>query len=250
MKNYFLFNYLIVSFREYFFIFFTAIILLFVSYTKVLSDESVFTINNVKVEGTIDLKFSREKYLDKAFLKSFKILMTRILLSRDLEKVNNLKLKQIKNLISRFQILDEKYTKNEYKVNIKIFYNNDKVKKFLGRKNISYSEPENISAVFYPVLFINGEIQNFNENFFYKNWNKVEIKNEMINFILPLEDLEDFSKIIQMRDNIEELDIDTFIYKYDVKNYVFALIEFQNEELYIHLKTNFRNKKINKNIFF
>ena len=46
-------------------------------------------INNVQVEGVIDLNFSREKYLNKAFIDSFsKLLMTKILLSRDLEKVN------------------------------------------------------------------------------------------------------------------------------------------------------------------
>ena len=52
------------------------------------------------------------------------------------------------------------------------------------KKNISFSQPENISAVFFPALFINGEIQNFNENYFYKNWTEVIIKNELINFIL------------------------------------------------------------------
>ena len=46
------------------------------------------------------------------------------------------------------------------------------------------------------MLIINDEIQNFKENFFYRQWTKVKINNELINFILPLEDLEDISKII------------------------------------------------------
>ena len=75
-------------------------------------------------------------------------------------------------------------------------------------------------------------------------------KNETINFILPLEDLEDISKIIEMKNKIEELNIDTFINKYGVKNYVFALMDYQNKKLKIHLKTNFNNNKVSKNVFY
>ena len=247
MKNNLLLKYLIIYLREYIFIFLTATTFLFITSTKSFSEENVFIINNVEVEGTVDLNFSREKYIDKAFLNSFEILMTKILLARDLSRVSDIKLKEIKNLISSFQILEESYSKDEYKVNIKILYNNVKIKKFLSKKNISFSQPENISALFYPVLFVNGEIQNFNENFFYKEWTKVVIKNETINFILPLEDLEDISEIIKMKSRIEELNIDNLVNKYDIKNYVFALMDYQEKKLSVHLKINFNNNKINTN---
>ena len=248
MKNYLLLKYLITFLREYIFIFLTATIFLFITLSKSFSQESVFTINNVQVEGRVDLNFSREKYLNKAFSNSFEILMTKILLTRDLKKMNDIELEQIKKLVSSFQILDESYSKDIYKINIKILYNDIKVKKLLGQKNILFSQPENISAVFYPVLFIDGDIQNFNENFFYRKWTEVTIKNELINFMLPLEDLEDISQIIEMKNNIEDLNIDLLINKYDIKNYVFALMDYQNEKLNIHLKTNFNNNKISKNI--
>ena len=141
MKNYLLLKYLISFLREYIFIFLTATIFLFTTSTKSFSEENVFIINNVKIQGTVDLNFSREKYLNKAFLDSFEILMTKVLLSRDLKKVSDIKLKQIKNLMSSFQILEESYSKNEYKANIKILYNDVKVKKFLSKKNISFSQP-------------------------------------------------------------------------------------------------------------
>ena len=176
--------------------------------------------------------------------------MNKILLSRDFTKINNTKLKQIKSLINSFQILEESYRNDEYKAKIKIFYSYDKVKKFLSQKNISFSQPENISVLFYPVLFIDEKIQNFNENFFYKKWTEVTINNKTINFILPLEDLEDISKIIAMKDRIEELKIEKLVNKYDIKNYVFALMDYQNKKLTIHLKTNFNNNKISKNISY
>ena len=211
MKNYLLLKYLITFLREYIFIFLTATIFLLVTLSKSFSQENVFTINDVAIEGRVDLNFSREKYLNKAFLNSFEILMTKILLTRDLKKVNNIKLDQIKKMVSSFQILEESYSKDIYKINTKILYNGAKIKKLLGQKNILFSQPESISAVFYPVLFIDDVIQNFNENFFYKQWENVVIKNEIINFILPLEDLDDSSKIIEMENSIEDLNIDLFI---------------------------------------
>ena len=250
MKSYLLLKYLVDNLREYIFIFFTATIFLFILFTKSFSEENVFTINNVTVKGEIDLNFSREKYINKAFLNSFEILMNKILLSRDLTKINNIKLKQIKSLINHFQILEESYRKDEYKAKIKIFYSDVKIKKFLRQKNISFSQPENISAVFFPVFFINDEMQNLNDNFFYKYWTEIEIKNELINFILPLEDLEDISKIMKMKNRIEELDVDTLVNKYDVKSYVFALMDYQDKKLNIHVKTNFNNNKISKNFLY
>ena len=134
-----LLKYLITFLREYIFIFLTATIFLFITLSKSLSqEENVFTISNVQVEGRVDLNFSREKYLNKAFLNSFEILMTKILLTKDLKKISNIKLDQIKKLINSFQILEESYSKDIYKINTKILYNDVKVKKFLGRKNISF----------------------------------------------------------------------------------------------------------------
>ena len=250
MKNYLILEYLTDFFKKYIFILFISTIILFITFTKSFCEENVFTINNVTVKGEIDLDFSREKYINKAFSNSFEILMNKILLTRDLKKVDNIKLRQIKNLISSFQILEESYSKDLYKVKMKIFYNENKIKKFLVKKNISFSQPENISAIFFPVLFVNNELKSFNENFFYKQWEHVEIENELINFILPLEDLEDISKITKMRDRIEKLDVDVLVNKYDIKNYAFALMDYQDKKLNIYLKTNFNNNKISKNVLY
>ena len=121
MKNYLVLKYLTVLLKKYTFIFLTAIIFT-ISHSTSFSEENVFTINNVKVKGTINLNFSRNKYLNQAFLNSFRILMNRILLTRDLGKVDNTDLKQVKKLINSFQILEESYRKEIYSASIKIFY--------------------------------------------------------------------------------------------------------------------------------
>ena len=246
MKNFLLSNRLIEISKKIIFI----LLISAVFFTKSFSAENIFTVSNIKVEGPIDLSFSRDNYLNKAFRDSFQVLMEKILLTRDLTKIKNIELKEIKNLINRFQIIEETYRKNQYTGSIKIFYNDIKVKKFLSRKNISFSQSENIPAVFFPVLFINNEVRSFDENFFYKRWLDVEIKNKLINFILPLEDLDDISKIVKMKNRIEEMDVDDLVNKYDIKNYVFALADYKDLKLNVHLKIKFNNNKVNKNVLY
>ena len=176
--------------------------------------------------------------------------MSKILLSKDLNKINNIKLNKIKDLINSFQILKETYQGDEYKATFKIFYNDIKVKKLLGQRNISFSLPKKISAVFFPILFANEEIQYFNNNFFYKQWTTVEIKNELINFILPVENLDDISTLKEIKNKIDELNVESFVNKYNIKNYVFTLMHHENKLLNIYLVANFNNKKTNKNITY
>ena len=243
-------KYLAIKLREYIFITLTVIIFLLISFSKSFSDENVFIINNVEVKGPIDVDFSRDKYINKAFINSFEILMSKILLTKDLTKVSNIKLNKIRDLINSFQILEETYQKQEYKAIFKISFNDVKIKKLLRQKNVLFSQPKNISAVFYPILFINDELQTFDENFFYKQWTTVAIKNELINFILPLEDLDDIYKIKEMKNSVEELDIDDLINKYNISNYVFTLMNYQNKQLNIYFKTNFNNNERSKNISY
>ncbi len=250
MSIYLLLNNLNISLKKYIINILLIIIFFSLPLNKSHSEENVFTINDVKVKGTINLNFSREKYLNKAFSKSFKILMNRILLTRDLNKVENVKLKTIKKLIISFQIIEENYNKDLYKINIKVTYNENKLKDFLSKKNISFAKSEKITVVFFPLLYKNNIMQDFSENFFYKNWNKVKIENEVINFILPIEDLEDILKITKMKNNLEDLKIDSLVNKYNVDNYVFAMMDYNKNNFKIYLKINFNNNKITKNILY
>ena len=215
-----MFIYLIIEYQKKIFIIFIATLFLLTTQSNSYSeDDSIFT-NTVEVEGPINVNFSRNKYIDQAFLKSFEILMSKVLLSKDLSKINDIKLNKIKNLINSFQILEEIYRKEKYKATLKVSFNVMKVKKFLGSKNISFSQPKKITAIFFPMLFINEEIQHFNENYFYNEWMEYKIENEIINFILPLEDLDDFTAIKSAKNKIEELDFDNFVNKYNTKNTV------------------------------
>ena len=248
MENYLIINNLITKTRQYIYIVLTATIFLFVNNNKSFSIENIFVIDQVQVEGKVDKNFSREKFINTAIINSFEMLKNEILLSKDLTKVRNLKLKDIKSLVSSFQIIEEKYEKDQYKVNFKIFYDDEKIKDLLREKNISFSQPKNISIIFLPVLFVNGEMFDLHDNYFYKKWNEININNKTINFILPLEDLDDILKISKMQNVTDEINLSDLVKKYDVTNYALALMNFNNKNLKVYIKTNFNNNEISKNI--
>jgi len=243
-------KYLITKILQYIFIILASTIFLLLFYSKSFSEENVFTIDEVKVNGTFDINFSREEYIDKVFLESYKMLMSKILLSSDFNKLSLLSLNRIKNLISNFQILNETYIDGKYIGTYKVYFNEKKVKKFLNRNNVSFSQPKKIIAIFYPVLFIDNKLQDFTNNYFYKYWNEIKIKNELISFILPIEDLDDVYKIKKMKNSFEELNIKNIVEKYNIDNYAFAFIENENNKLNVYLKTNFNKNKISKNISY
>ena len=215
-------NFLSRALRQYIFIISAATILLLNSYSKSFSEENIFLVDKVKVGGKVDINFSRDKYINKAFIESFEILMSKILVSSDLNKIKNIKLNKIKELINSFQIVEEKYIKGKHEVIFKIFYNEQKIKKFLANKNISFSQPREIPAILYPVLFVED----------------------------PLEDLDDLSKIQEMKNKIEDLNVTRIVSRYNSENYVFLFMDYKNKKLKTHIKLNFDNNKINQNITY
>jgi len=243
-------KYFLNTIRQYIFIILTATVILLILQTKIFSQENIFKVEKVKVAGLEDINFSRDKYINRAFSKSFKMLMSKILVSSDLKKIKNVKSNKIKSLINSFQITEEKYEKGEYSAAFTIVYNEKKLTKLLANKNISFSQPRKISSVIFPILFIEDQLQNFNENFFYNKWLEIEIENEIIEFILPLEDLDDLEKIQKMKNRIEDFDISDVIKKYNENNYVFLFMDYKNKKLNTYLKTSFENNVISKNISY
>ena len=244
-----MFKFLKQSVRQYIFIIFTATILLIIPFSKSFSQENIFTVEEVIIKGLIDKNFNRDKYINKALKKSLKMLMSKILVSSDLNKIKNLKAQDIKYLINSFQVLKEDYDRDEYEIKLKIFYNEKKIKEMLRNKRISYSQPNRVKAVIIPALFIAGEIKSFQQNYFYKMWNK-NIKNELVEFIMPLEDLEDFSKIKKMKDKINDLNLIQIANKYNEENYIFLFMDYENEVMKIYVKTRLEGNKISKNLLY
>ena len=67
---------------------------------------------------------------------------------------------------------------------------------------------------------------------------------------MPVEDLDDINKIKEIKNNIEDLDVEDIVKKYNIRNYVFAFMQNENKKLNIYLKTNFNDNQVSKNISY
>ena len=86
------------------FLFILITLMIFFKTGNVLSEQSIFTVNNLKM---IKKNYNNNDDLtNDAFKKGFKKLNKKILLDKDFKKIEKTSLKTIKNLISHYQILN------------------------------------------------------------------------------------------------------------------------------------------------
>ena len=151
-------------------------------------------------------------------------------------------------MIDSFTISDEKFINNEYFAKLETTFNKKKVLKFLERKGVFPSIPIKNKVLLIPIL-VDEEKENiylFNDNVFYEKWNKEKKNYQLLEYLLPSEDLEDLNKIQEMSSSIETYDFTNLITKYDLKDYIILIIYKNKNEVKILSKINLNNSlKIN-----
>ena len=216
---------------------------------NVLCAESIFTVNNIQVNKNAFK--NKEELINIAFKKGFEKLNNKILLEKDHDKIKNLSLRNIKNLVSHYQIVK---SDNEMKQNfelINLYFKRDKMYNFYSKNNIKYSDVSGKIIKILPVLLLDNEIFIYDNNFFYDNWliNKDEKKNENIDYIFPLENLETIETIKNNQDNLELINLNEIFDKDIEKDNLLVIINYDKQKTNFFLKGTISSKKIVKNLF-
>ena len=139
---------------------------------NVFSSNNIFNVDNILVKN--DKNLSRQKILDNAFEKGFKKLTKKILINKDVAITHKTELKEIKKLISSYQIVENDKLKEEKKVQINLVFNREKINSFFYQKNISYADVSETNVVLFPVMIEDDNFFLFSDNYFYNNWNQKE----------------------------------------------------------------------------
>jgi len=245
-----MFAYFLNAFKEKihksFFLFF---LFMFLS-NYALASNHTLSIEELKISKKINLEFSRNKVIDDAFKKAFYRLISQILNSSDIKKLKKVEMKEIKTLIENFKIKNETFRENKYYANFDVYFNKNKIKFFLERKNLFYSKPKKISVLFLPIIIEKENLYLFDENVFYKYWLNDKDQSGLINYIMTIEDIDDILKLIKSKENLEELDITEIAEKYNTNNYILSLIYIDNKKLNFFSKIKFEEYKKNSNLAF
>ena len=186
---------------------------------------------------------------NQAIRKAFNQLIDKVLLKKDLSKLANLKTSDIKELVTYYNISKNSEV-NDNKIIYNVTFDKDKIHDLFFKNKILYSDIADKEFFILPILLKENEIFIFSNNYFYSNWNEIK-NNELIEFILPLENIEIIQNTIKFKNNILDLELDLLFNEYANKNIAIILIEesSKNEEN-IFLKARIQNKIVSKNFKF
>ncbi|WP_020169226.1 hypothetical protein [Candidatus Pelagibacter communis] len=225
--------------------------LLIVFFSTTYSNANAFRVYNIEISSPFELNFEKNNVIDKGFQTSFSDLISMITTSGDRKKIKNVSIKEIKGMIDSFTISDEKFINNEYFANLETTFNKKKILKFLENKNIFPSIPQRNKVLLFPILIEtkNNNIYLFNNNIFYDKWNEQKNSYDLLDYLLPSEDIEDLIELQKISKDIETYDFSNLINKYDIKDNIILIIYKESNRIRTLSKINLNNslKIQNKN---
>ena len=235
------------------YIFFIPYVLFIIIFFTTFLHAKTFKVSNIEISSPFVLSFKKNEVIDEGFQTSFSNLISMITTSGDRNKIKNVSIKEVKAMIDSFTISDEKFINNEYFAKLETTFNKKKILKFLEKKNIFPSTPIQKKVLLIPIL-VDSETDSiylFNDNIFYEKWNNINKNYQLLDYLLPSEDLVDLNKIQEMSSTIDSYDFIDLINKYDLQDYIISIIYKNNEEFKILSKINLNNYlKINNQQYF
>ena len=227
-------------------IFICCILIILFKTGNVLSDNNIFNVNNIEISK--ETYKNKDRLVSKAFQKAFDELINRLLLEEDHKRLSGINLEQIKGLISYYQIIDQdEETKDKNNIKFNVFFDKGRMHNFFYNRNILYSDIINTEVILFPLLKKEDQYFIYTKNYFYENWNKDKSDN-LIQYTLPAENIENIQKINSSKDNIYKLEISDFFKEYEIDNIAFVNIEINKNTAEVFLSTRIEGKKINKNL--
>ena len=225
------------------YIFFISFVLFIIIFFTTFLHANTFKVSNIQISSPFELNFNKNRAIDGGFQISFLNLLTMITTSGDKNKIKNITIKEVKGMIDSFTISDEKFINNEYFAKLETTFNKKKILNFLEKKNVFPSIPIRNKVLLVPIL-VDVETENiylFNNNIFYKKWNDEKKNYQLLDYLLPSEDIEDLNKIQEKSDSIENYDFLNMIRKYDLNDYIISIIYKDRNEVKILSRINLNN---------
>ena len=141
-----------------------------------------------------------------------------------------------------------KKRKHSEKKIFNISFDKDKLHNLFYQRGIAYSDITKNEIYLLPILKENDQLNIYSKNYFYDNWN-LNNDFELVEFILPIENIEILQKINLLKDNILTLNLEDIFPEYPNENIAIILIEKSKlKESKIFFKTRIMGKKTNKSL--
>ena len=232
--------------------FFLFLALINISFSTEKSYAKTFSINDIEISTPFEINFNKNEIIDEGFIEAFNELTFSIIQSKDQIKLKETSINQIKGMIETFAIKEEKFIDDIYYLTLNVSFNKKNIFNLLESKNIFPSIPLKKNFLFIPVFIDQdkNQLYIFSENKLFTNWNLNKKKYDLLNYILPTQDLDDFGLIKRNINSLETYDFKEIINKYNIDDYIIMIV-FKNKSKIRVFNKIFFNKKINiKNLDF
>ena len=208
-----------------------------------------FFINDIELSTPFKIDFNKNQIIDEGFTKAFDELIFSIIQSKDKKKLKNIPINQIKSMIETFSIKEEKFINETYYISLNVSFNKKSVFDFLETKNIFPSSPIKKSFLFIPVLVDQNrnQVLLYSENEIFNSWNLNNKKYDLLKYILPTQDLEDFNLIKNNIKNLENYDFKEITKKYNMNDHIIMIVYKNNKSIRVLNKIFFNQKNTLKN---
>ena len=234
----------------YNFFLFLALINIFFSTGK--SHAKTFSINDVEISTPFEINFDKNEIIDEGFVEAFNELILSIVQSKDQVKLKNTTINQIKGMIETFSIIEEKFIDEIYYLTVDVSFNKKNIFDLLESKNVFPSLPVKKNFLFIPVFVDQNknQVSMFSENKLFNSWNLKNKKYSLLNYILPTQDLDDFSLIKKNINNLETYDFKEIINKYNINDHIIMIVFKNNNKIRVFNKILLNEKNNLKNLNF
>ena len=231
------------------YIFFLFLAVLNIFFSTGISQAKTFYINDVELSTPFKINFNKNKIIDEGFVRAFNQLILSIVQSKDQQKLKQISLNQIKGMIETFSIKEEKFVDEIYYIKLNVSFNKKLFFDLLEKKNIFPSSPVKKNIIFIPIIINQNEnqIKMFSDNVLYNLWNTNINQHDLLNYILPTEDLEDLKLLEKNINNLENFEFSEIVKKYNLENYIVSIFFIGTEQTRLLSKMSFNNQKTLRN---
>ena len=224
--------------------------LFFFSTDKIFSKS--FDIENVDISRPFEINFDKNDVIDEGFKKAFFELISLIVKSSDRKKIKFIKKNEIKGMVEKFSIKEEKFIDEIYYVNLGVSFHKKKIFGYLEKNNIFPSIPIKKNVLFIPIIIDEekNDLLIFSKNKVFDEWKNFSESFHLLEYILPTEDLEDINTIKSKYENIENYDFKDITKKYSLSDSIITLIFINEKEIRVLSKIDIQKNIILKNQSF
>jgi len=236
----------LLSYKSILYIFFPLIALFKIFFSTTFLYADSFDIKNIEISKQFDINFQKNDVINNGFKIGFENLILKIVNSKDQSKLNDVSLSDIKTIVDNFSIKEETFIDDIYYVKLDVSFNKKRIYSILEKRNVFPSLPQKKKILFIPILIDEEkkDIILFSENFFFQKWLEEKDSNHQLEYILPIEDLDDVKIIKSKYNTLEEFDFENIIKKYSLDNFIISLFYKNSDGLRILSKINLGDQLI------